>query len=101
MTIKDRSLEEFLMQNLAGISEERLNQQCNIYNLLQDNIFLKRQFEPGTYINFELKDRTIASSKDLLTKWKYEIVEYDDVCVKARLVNFEVETVEKSDLKQI
>jgi len=95
--IKENSIIEFFKQNMTNYDEQQIrrmscNGDLNAYNLLQDNLFLKKSFELSLnqHIYFEIKDEAKNTRSTLLNRYEYELKEYDDISYRAVLVNFTI-----------
>ena len=95
MTVKDESVVTFLKDVTINLPEHIVNiQDCNRYNLLKDEILIKRGSIPfNEIVLIEIKDVSSGSGKELINSYYYEVQDYDDVCSKMILTNFEVEAV--------
>lgn len=95
--VKENSIVEFFKQNLTSFDEQKIrrmhhNGDLNAYNLLQDNLFLKKNsnLSAGQYIYFEITDESRNTRRLLVNKYEYELKEYDDLSYRAVLVNFTI-----------
>jgi hypothetical protein len=95
--VKENSIVEFFKQNLTNYDEDKIrrmscNGDVNAYNLLNDELFLKKNFELSvdTHIYFEISDKSQNTGTLLLNKYVYILKEYDDISYIAVLKNFTI-----------
>ena len=95
--VKENSIVEFFRQNLTNYDEDKIrrmscNGNVNAYNLLNDELFLKKSFELSVnqHIYFEISDKSQNTGTSLLNKYVYILKEYDDISYRAVLKNFTI-----------
>ena len=95
--VKENSIVEFFKQNLCNYNEQQIKRMScdgnvNAYNLLQDNLYLKKSSEisVGQDIYIEISDESRCSNTSLINKYQYHVKDYDDISYIAVLVNFTI-----------
>lgn len=92
LNVKNDSVLNFLKDNLVDFKESK-HGETTPYNLLEDEMTFKSKYSPGDVVIIQLQDIGSNSRKSLLNIYTYEIERYDDINVKAILIDFKVELI--------
>lgn len=101
LNVKDKSVSTYLseMQYLPQNEKTKNNDRdcfgnVSCYHLMRDELHFKKTdaLKVGDTVQFELKDQSSGSRKELTNIYLYEVTEYDDVSVKLLLKEFQIKS---------
>lgn len=91
ITIKNKSIRGFIMDNLAG-SDRLYDERQNLYHFMRDEIVLKNEtIKDGYRVIFILDDVSKGSDRKLSNIYTYDAYTYDDISVILKLIDFKIE----------
>lgn len=97
--LKDRVVKETTSNGRQSISERNFidagnytSESVSAYSLMKDEFLFKKDcgMEPGDYFRITLTDKSETQLSNLNNTYEYKIEAYDDICVKAILIDFKV-----------
>lgn len=90
--VKENSIHDFLGLKEDENQRHSIQNTVSAYHLMKDEIFiLKDKIGKEKQIQFQLKDRASNSHTILVNTYLYDVLEYDSIKIKLKLVSFTVD----------
>ena len=106
--VKENSIEKYLNELKCIDKQIVINDNdsisgrnsINVYELFKDsfNVLKNKGVSIGDKVEFTLSDKAYKSRGELINTYLYEAIEYDDVSITMKLIDFKVEHINNTIL---
>lgn len=99
-TVKNENVHAFITSMMYDQElVRRVRNDVSGYHLMRDEIVIQKEnthnLVAGDYVIIQIETPSLGISFNCYHKYKYQIIQYDDVSLKMILVDFKVETFKK------